>query len=170
MIRRGRRGGSTTSNRQGVPPELPDKLFFKIGEVAKIVGVRPHVLRYWEGELPSLKPMKTRGAHRVYRRRDVEFAMLVKRLLQDEGFTISGARKRLKELGRDRVASEPDPTAKREVSLRAELLAIRENLSELLQSFEEARAESSVGEAPAIKATVTAAVPSPARTRGRAQT
>jgi DNA-binding transcriptional MerR regulator len=153
-----------------MPAELPDKLFFKIGEVAKIVGVRPHVLRYWEGELPALRPMKTRGAHRVYRRRDVELAMLVKRLLQDEGFTITGARKRLKELGRDRVSSEPDPEAKREVSLRAELLAIRNDLVELLQSFDEARAEIGVAEAPTVKATVTAAVPSPARARGRVPT
>jgi len=163
VSRRARRG-TTTSAGQGSPPELPDKLFFKIGEVAKIVGVRPHVLRYWEGELPALRPMKTRGSHRVYRRRDVELAMLVQRLLQDEGFTISGARKRLKELGRDRVTSEPDPTAKREVSLRAELLAIRSDLAELLRSFDEARADlGGAEEAQPIKATVTAAVPSPAR-------
>src|SRR5689334_20688724 len=110
---------------------LPDKLFFKIGEVAEIIGVRPHVLRYWESELPALRPMKTRGAHRVYRRRDVELAMLVKRLLQDEGFTISGAKKRLRELDRDRVASEPDPQAKREVSSRAGLMKLREELRAL---------------------------------------
>lgn len=110
---------------------LPDKLFFKIGEVAEIVGVRPHVLRYWESEMPALRPMKTRGAHRVYRRRDVELAMLVKRLLQDEGFTISGAKKRLRELNRDRVASEPDPQAAAEVSVRASLQVIREELRTL---------------------------------------
>jgi DNA-binding transcriptional MerR regulator len=110
---------------------LPDKLFFKIGEVAEIVGVRPHVLRYWESEMPALRPMKTRGAHRVYRRRDVELAMLVKRLLQDEGFTISGAKKRLRELNRDRVSSEPDPQAAADVSVRASLQVIREELRSL---------------------------------------
>ena len=150
--------------------ELPDKLFFKIGEVAKIVGVRPHVLRYWEGEFPSLRPMKTRGAHRVYRRRDVELAMLVKRLLQDEGFTITGARKRLKELGRDRVSSEPDPEAKREVNLRAELLSIRRELSDLLKQIQHAVAASGDRERTHVKATVTAAVPSPVRARGHTRT
>lgn len=78
--------------------ELPDQLFFKIGEVADIVGVKPHVLRYWESEFRQLRPMKTRGSHRIYKRRDVEVAMLIRRLLHDEGFTIAGAKKRLKEL------------------------------------------------------------------------
>jgi DNA-binding transcriptional MerR regulator len=78
--------------------ELPDQLFFKIGEVADIVGVKPHVLRYWESEFRQLRPMKTRGSHRIYKRRDVEVAMLIRRLLHDEGFTIPGAKKRLKEL------------------------------------------------------------------------
>jgi DNA-binding transcriptional MerR regulator len=111
---------------------LPDKLFFKIGEVADLVGVKPHVLRYWESEFPSLKPMKTRGSHRVYKRRDVEIAMLIRRLLHDEGFTIPGARKRLKQLDRHLVTSEPDPAAAREVALRAELLGVRHALVALL--------------------------------------
>ncbi len=150
--------------------ELPDKLFFKIGEVAKIVGVRPHVLRYWEGEFPALRPMKTRGAHRVYRRRDVELAMLVKRLLQEDGFTITGARKRLKDLGRDRVSSEPDPEAKREVNLRAEFLLIRRELADLLKQIEHAATASGDRERTPVKATVMAAVPSTVRARGRTTT
>src|SRR5262245_6034566 len=81
------------------PSHLPDKLFFRIGEVADIVGVRPHVLRYWEEELGILRPMKTRGAHRQYRRRDVEIALVIKKLLHEEGFTVAGARKRLREMG-----------------------------------------------------------------------
>ena len=147
--------------------ELPDKLFFKIGEVAQIVGVRPHVLRYWEGEFPALRPMKTRGAHRVYRRRDVELAVLVKRLLQDEGFTITGARKRLKELGRDRVSSESDPEAKREVNVRAELLWVRRELTDLLQQIEQAATGHGEAEPTPVRATVTSAVPSAVRARGR---
>ena len=111
---------------------LPDKLFFKIGEVADLVGVKPHVLRYWEAEFPSLRPMKTRGSHRVYRRRDVEIAMMIRRLVHDEGFTIPGARKRLKQLDQHRVESEPEPAATREVALRAELLGIRQSLTALL--------------------------------------
>lgn len=117
-------------------PDLPDKLFFKIGEVATIVGVRPHVLRYWESEFPTLKPMKTRGQHRVYRRRDVEVAAHLRRLLHDEGYTIAGARKRLKELGQHRVQSQPDASAAREVAVRAELLVIRKSLADVLDAVE----------------------------------
>lgn len=140
--------------------ELPDKLFFKIGDVAQIVGVHTHVLRYWENEFPALKPMKTRGAHRVYKRRDVELAMLIKRLVHDEGFTIPGARKRLKELGRDRVKSEPDPEAVRDVGVKADLLAIRRSLVdvlELLDALHQPARKSAHAEA---TATVTAAVSS----------
>ena len=75
---------------------VPDKLYFKIGEVAKIVGVEPYVLRYWETEFAVVKPGKTRSHHRRYRRRDVETLLEIKRLLHDERFTIEGARKRLK--------------------------------------------------------------------------
>ncbi|MBK8169675.1 MAG: MerR family transcriptional regulator [Sandaracinaceae bacterium] len=112
--------------------QLPDKLFFKIGDVADLVGVKPHVLRYWESEFPSLRPMKTRGAHRVYKRRDVELAMLIRRLLHDEGFTIPGAKKRIRELGSERPETEEGKSATREVFLRAELLGVREELSGLL--------------------------------------
>ena len=112
--------------------QLPDKLFFKIGEVADLVGVKAHVLRYWESEFQSLKPMKTRGAHRVYKRRDLELAMLIRRLLHDEGFTISGAKKRIRELGAERPDSDEGKGASREVFLRAELLGLREELSDFL--------------------------------------
>lgn len=121
--------------------QLPDKLFFKIGEVADIVGVRSHVLRYWESEFSGLKPMKTRGSHRVYRRKDVELAMLIRRLLHDEGYTISGAKKKLKESARHKVEHQPDPAAVREVGLRAELLSLRRMLSELLIEVEAALPE-----------------------------
>jgi len=78
--------------------QLPDKLYFKIGEVAAIVGVQPYVLRYWEGEFSVVRPSKSRSKHRLYRRRDVETLLQIKRLLHDERFTIEGARKRLKSL------------------------------------------------------------------------
>lgn len=81
----------------GLPP-LPNKLFFRIGEVAELVGVKPHVLRYWEQELGLLRPMKTRGSHRQYRRRDVEVARLVRQLTEIEGYTVAGAKKKLAEL------------------------------------------------------------------------
>jgi DNA-binding transcriptional MerR regulator len=150
--------------------DLPDKLFFKIGEVAQIIGVRPHVLRYWESEFNALKPLKTRGAHRVYRRRDVELAMLVRRLLHDEGLTIAGAKKRLRDSGHDRVSSPPDPVAVREVSSRADLLMVRDELTELLRRLDTMTADAKAADdAPDVKATVTASVPNsvpvPARQR-----
>lgn len=115
--------------------DLPDKLFFKIGEVAQIVGVRPHVLRYWESEFPALRPLKTRGAHRVYRRRDVELAVLLRRLLHEEGLTIAGAKRRLRESGQHRVARAPVPEIVREVDVRTELLGLRAELQSLLDDL-----------------------------------
>ena len=81
--------------------QFSDKLYFKIGEVAAIVGVQPYVLRYWESEFSVVRPSKSRSKHRLYRRRDVETLLLIKRLLHDERFTIEGARKRLKSLQRE---------------------------------------------------------------------
>lgn len=77
--------------------EFPNKLYFRIGEVAKIIGVKPYVLRYWETEFSVLKPGKTPSRHRLYRRRDVETLIEIKYLLYEEGFTIAGAKKRLKD-------------------------------------------------------------------------
>jgi DNA-binding transcriptional MerR regulator len=81
-------------------PELPDKLYFKIGEVARLVGVKPYVLRYWESEFSVVKPGKTRSRHRLYRRRDVETLLEIRRLLYGDRYTIEGAKRRLRELGR----------------------------------------------------------------------
>jgi DNA-binding transcriptional MerR regulator len=78
--------------------QLPDRLYFRIGEVAALVGVKPYVLRYWEREFRIVKPAKTRSQHRLYRRRDVEALQQIKRLLHEERFTIEGARKHLKRL------------------------------------------------------------------------
>src|SRR5678816_1420205 len=76
---------------------LPDKIYFKIGEVSEIVGVEPYVLRYWETEFELLKPAKAPSKHRLYKKKDVELLLNIKRLLYTEGFTIDGARKKLKE-------------------------------------------------------------------------
>lgn len=74
---------------------IPEKLFFKIGEVCDIAGVQAHVLRYWETEFPMLAPQKNRAGQRTYRRRDVEMALRIKELLYDEQYTIAGAKKKL---------------------------------------------------------------------------
>ena len=76
---------------------IPNKLYFRIGEVARIVGVKPYVLRYWETEFTILRPGKTPSHHRLYRRRDVETLLEIKKLLYEEGFTIAGAKKKLKD-------------------------------------------------------------------------
>ncbi|MEK6280927.1 MAG: MerR family transcriptional regulator [Acidobacteriota bacterium] len=74
---------------------IPEKLFFKIGEVCELAGVQAHVLRYWESEFTMLAPQKNRAGQRVYRKRDVEIALRIKELLYDDQYTIAGAKKRL---------------------------------------------------------------------------
>ncbi len=123
-------------------PVIPDKLFFKIGEVAKITGVKPYILRYWESEFPHLRPTKGRSQHRLYRRKDVEDILKIKSLLYEQKFTIAGAKSVLK-------GNTPDPsdmpvaqkaatlpkgptiTADRREKLRGELGAIRELVERL---------------------------------------
>src|SRR5215468_11186854 len=75
--------------------QIPNKLFFKIGEVCEITDTQPYVLRYWESEFPALAPAKNSSGQRIYRRRDIETVLRIKQLLYEEGFTIAGAKKRL---------------------------------------------------------------------------
>ena len=77
------------------PPEIPDKLYFKIGEVSELLAVEPYVLRYWESEFPVLSPKKSGTGHRLYRRKDVELLLRIKHLLYEKRFTIEGARQAL---------------------------------------------------------------------------
>jgi DNA-binding transcriptional MerR regulator len=103
--------------------DLPDKLYFKIGEVARLVGVKPYVLRYWESEFAVLRPGKTRSKHRLYRRKDVETLLEIRRLLHTERYTIEGAKRRLREAGRPPSASARGDGA-RLAEVRAELLEL----------------------------------------------
>ena len=89
--------------------ELPDKLFFKIGEVARIAGVKQHVLRYWETEFSCIRPQKSKSNQRLYRRRDVEAVLAVKHLLWERKFTIEGAKRHLKQEGIVAALPPPDP-------------------------------------------------------------
>ena len=91
--------------------DLPDKLFFKIGEVASISNVKQHVLRYWESEFSSIRPQKSKSNQRLYRRRDVEAILAIKHLLYDRKFTIEGAKKHLKSEGIENSLPPPDPKA-----------------------------------------------------------
>jgi DNA-binding transcriptional MerR regulator len=108
--------------------DLPDKLYFKIGEVARLVGVKPYVLRYWETEFPFLRPGKTRSRHRLYRRKDVETLLEIRRLLHTERYTIEGAKRRLREAGRAPEPARTVPPTLAEV--REELLALYRMLDE----------------------------------------
>jgi DNA-binding transcriptional MerR regulator len=104
--------------------ELPDKLYFKIGEVARLVGVKPYVLRYWETEFSILRPGKTRSRHRLYRRKDVETLLEIRRLLYAERYTIEGAKRRL----REHTRSLTDPPSTTLARVRDELVELHRML------------------------------------------
>lgn len=112
---------------------IPDKSYFRIGEVARITGIKAYVLRYWETEFKDMAPPKSRSKQRMYRRRDIERILLVKQLLYKERFTIEGARKRLAELSRGEPApaAAPRPGPGRALAgIRSELSLIRDLLSQ----------------------------------------
>jgi DNA-binding transcriptional MerR regulator len=114
--------------------EIPDKLFFKIGEVAKITGVKPHVLRYWESEFKLLKPSKSATGQRVYQKKDVEKVFTIKTLLYNEKFTIAGAKRRLMRSGKE----EKPAKEKKQLSIafdNQELLALLRDLKEELREI-----------------------------------
>jgi len=94
-------------------PEIPDKLYFRIGEVSRLAGIKPYVLRFWETEFPSLGPKKSGKGHRLYRRKDVELVLEIKRLLYEKRFTIEGARKFLDTRTRESVPRAGDPAPKK---------------------------------------------------------
>ena len=126
--------------------KVPNKLFFKIGEVCEITDTQPYVLRYWESEFPALAPAKNSSGQRIYRRRDIDTVLRIKQLLYEEGFTIAGAKKRLEAEMAGRVetpiptadgpaaaAPPPDPgSADRVAALRQ----VREQLREILTLLE----------------------------------
>src|SRR3954471_2677922 len=119
---------------QTASPEIPDKLYFKIGEVSDLLGVEPYVLRYWETEFPVLSPKKSGTGHRLYRRKDVELLLRIKHLLYEKRFTIEGARqslhseakapkpKAVKRIQHDLFAEDPLPNIRRELADILQLL------------------------------------------------
>ncbi|HET6490086.1 MAG TPA: MerR family transcriptional regulator [Syntrophales bacterium] len=111
--------------------EIPDKTYFRIGEISKILGVEPYVVRYWETEFSTIKPIRTKSEQRLYRRKDLEELALIKRLLYQDKFTIAGAKKRLQELRKDAHAASEGGEECREMlrSIKQELKAIRDLLS-----------------------------------------
>jgi len=108
--------------------QIPDKFHFKIGEVSRILGVKPYVLRFWETEF-RITPAKNRSQHRVYKRQDVETLLEIKRLLYEERFTIEGARVKLKEQVKDRQKQLKLDLA--ENPYRATLRQVRKDLARI---------------------------------------
>lgn len=107
------------------PPDIPDKLFYRIGEVSRIAQVPPSVLRFWESEFPRIKPQRTDAGQRLYRRSDVELILSIKHLLYDRKFTIKGARQHLKRSHADEKSAESSTVFK---EIYAELKTIRDML------------------------------------------
>jgi DNA-binding transcriptional MerR regulator len=109
----------------GDPEEIPDKLYFRIGEVARLAGIKPYVLRFWESEFPSLGPKKSGTGHRLYRRKDVELVLEIKQLLHEKRYTIEGARKFLEARAKDArgkdVRGKPEPARASSKSTPAKL-------------------------------------------------
>ncbi|MGA2739959.1 MAG: MerR family transcriptional regulator [Bryobacteraceae bacterium] len=113
-------------------PEIPDKLYFRIGEVAGLLAVEPYVLRYWETEFPSLAPKKSGTGHRLYRRKDVELLLKIKHLLYEKRYTIQGARQSL--LNDSKANRPPAPDGKQGDLFRPDpLVGIRTELSSILK-------------------------------------
>lgn len=126
--------------------EIPDKLYFRIGDVAKLAGIKPYVLRFWETEFPSLGPKKSGTGHRLYRRKDVQLVFDIKTLLYEKRFTIEGARKHLKARAKaepavassgKRAKTATKKTAKAQAGLfdvpSSALDSVRKELAEILQ-------------------------------------
>jgi DNA-binding transcriptional MerR regulator len=114
-------------------PEIPDKLYFKIGEVSELLGVEPYVLRYWETEFSVLSPKKSGTGHRLYRRKDVELLLRIKHLLRDKRYTIEGARQSLQA---EAKAPKPRPAVKlaqQELFTNDPLPEIRRQLTDILE-------------------------------------
>jgi len=113
-------------------PEIPDKLYFKIGEVSELLGVEPYVLRFWETEFPHLTPKKSGTGHRLYRKKDVELLLRIKHLLYEKRFTIEGARQTLQAEGRS-VKPQVSKRAQKELFADDPLPEIRRELSAILK-------------------------------------
>jgi DNA-binding transcriptional MerR regulator len=121
-------------------PDIPDKLYFRIGEVSRLAGIKPYVLRFWETEFSSLGPKKSGKGHRLYRRKDVELVLEIKRLLYDKRYTIEGARKYLDSRSREVSAKSgeaSDKSSRPQPVLFGDpapaLDAIRKELTEILE-------------------------------------
>jgi DNA-binding transcriptional MerR regulator len=115
-------------------PPLPEKIYFRIGEVSSLVGVAQHVLRYWEQEFRSIRPTKSQSGQRVYTRRDVEHLRRIRELLYDQGFTIAGAKKALRAKGAE-PHDDGDPVVVAGTRAREALVELRHQVEAFLREL-----------------------------------
>ncbi len=111
------------------PESALDKRYYRIGEVAKLTGVKPYVLRYWESEFRWMAPQKSRSKQRLYRKRDIDMILLIKKLLYEQRFTIAGARQKLRDMGVGAALESGELVF--EVDHRARFKKIREELASI---------------------------------------
>jgi len=120
-------------------PPSDGKLYYRIGEVSKITGVKPHVLRYWETEFRWMAPPKSRSKQRLYRRKDIDMILAIKRLLYDERYTIAGARQQIRELGvagaTEVEVEDTGAAAGDSMALLGHFRSLREELQEIRQAL-----------------------------------
>jgi DNA-binding transcriptional MerR regulator len=114
----------------------PTKMYYTISEVCSLTNLKPHVLRYWEDEFPSLSPPKNRAGNRAYRIKDIKSIFTIKRLLYDEGYTIAGAKKKLLQIRRNPSSSQMEMNFE-EAVLRDVLVAIKQDLKEMMVLLQE---------------------------------
>lgn len=126
MAARTRRGGGGRTE-----PAAEGKRYYRIGEVSRLTGVKPYVLRYWESEFRWMAPAKSRSKQRLYRQRDIEIIRLIQRLLHEERYTIAGARKKLQEMGVGRALHTPQLDLGLEASPDLQISRIRGELREI---------------------------------------
>ncbi|MBC7692467.1 MAG: MerR family transcriptional regulator [Methylotenera sp.] len=112
---------------------IPDRVFFRIGDVAELLEVKPYVLRYWESEFPMIAPQKSSSGQRVYRRTDVETVMLIKHLLYHERYSIEGARKKIRELRKDGEIKAIKTESRQVLEKSRKLKAVAHELRSLIQ-------------------------------------
>ena len=132
------------TNRAPDSPAIPDRLYFKIGDVARICGVETYVLRFWETQFPQLKPNKGGTGQRLYRRRDVEMALKIKHLVHTEGYTLAGARQALEQSHRQHRPQpdpQPDPQSRLPLAVVGETEPISTQTDAVSSTIAHARAE-----------------------------
>ena len=114
-------------------PQIPDKVYFRIGEVSDLVGVEPHVLRYWESEFALIRPFRGKSKQRLYRRKDVQLLLVINSLLHQQGYTLAGAKKYLKQMPAEAFSSLPSCEEKKRPVDTDILQQIKQELRNILE-------------------------------------